>query len=170
MAEWIAVTWIVGYAIFFFHFTLPNNSSFTRVDVWLALPDLLWWNLVPPPDSAPSSWANLWQRADLIAVAAGIWLGSWAIGGLLLRALRIPLAARSVDHLVCACGLGLSAVSLLTLGCGLSGWMSPWLLGGLLTAAVIGELSLCLRGRGSRRAGAEPDNGSARASPSQDRQ
>ena len=152
MAEWIAVAWIVGYALYFYHFNLPNRSSVSRVDVWLALPDLLWWNFVPPPDSAPSSWANLWQRADLIAVAAAIWLGSWAIGGLLLRALRVPLAARSAERLVCACGLGLSAVSLLTLGCGLAGWMSPWLLGSLLIAAVIGEGLFCL----TNRAGAPP--------------
>ena len=166
--EWITVAWIVGYALFFFHFTLPNRSSVSRVDVWLALPDLLWWNFVPPPNSAPSSWSNLWQRADLIAVAAAIWLGSWAIGGLLLRTMKVQLACGSAERNVCACGLGLSVVSLLTLGCGLAGWMSPLLLGSVLAAAVIGELYLCLGGRGSRRAAVELNNGSAGASRSQE--
>ena len=168
MAKWIAVGWIVGYAIFFFHFNLPNRSSVSRVDVWLALPDLLWSNVVTPPDSAPSSWANLWQRADLIAVAAAIWLGSWAIGGLLLRLMKVQMACGSAERNACACGLGLSAVSLLTLGCGLAGWMSPLILGGVLATAVIGELYFCLGRRGSRRAAVELNNGSAGASPSQE--
>ena len=147
-SEWIAVAWIVGYSIFFFHFTLPNsNPPVSRVDVWLELPNLLWSNVVTPPKAAASSWANLSQRLDLFAVAAAIWIGSWAVGGLLLRALRIPLATGSAERLVCACGLGLSAVSLLTLGSGLAGWLSPWLLGGVLAVAAMVEASLCLGGR-----------------------
>lgn len=148
VGEWIAVAWIIGYAVFFFHFTLPNsNPPFRRVDVWLELPEILWSNVVTPPKAPASSWANLSQRLDLFAVAAAIWFGSWAVGGFLLRALRIPLATGSAERLVCACGVGLSAVSLLTLGCGLAGWLSPWLLGGVLVAAVMVEASLCLRGR-----------------------
>lgn len=149
VSEWIAVTWIVGYAAFFFHFTLPNsNPPVSRMDVWWELPVLLWSNVVAPPKAAASSWANLSQRLDLFAVAAAIWLGSWAVGGLLLRAMRIPLATGSAERLVCACGLGVSAVSLLTLGCGLAGWLSPWLLGGALAVAVIIEAALSLGGRG----------------------
>jgi len=144
VSEWIAVAWIVGYAFFFFHFTLPNsNPSVSRVDLWIDLPELLWSNVVAPPKAAASSWKNLSQRFDLFAVAAVIWLGSWAVGGLLLRALRIPLPARSAERFVSACGVGLSAVSLLTLGCGLAGWLSPWLLGGALGAATVYEVWLC---------------------------
>src|SRR5712691_1190393 len=117
---WLAVAWIVGYALFFFSFTLPNSNPIRRVDVWIELPVLLWSNVVGAPEAPPSSWANLTQRLDLIAVAAVIWLGSWAVGSLSLRALRMPLASRSAEQCVCACGVGLSAVSLLTLGCGLA--------------------------------------------------
>ncbi len=171
VADWIVLAWIVGYSAFFFHFTLPNsNPPVSRVDIWLELPDLLWSNVVTPPKAAPSSWAHLSQRLDLFAVAAAIWLGSWAVGGLLLRALRIPLAVGSAERLVCACGLGLSAVSLLTLGCGLAGCLSPWLLGGALTVAAMVEVSLSLRGRGSRRSDDDGQNiGSAGASPSLNR-
>lgn len=144
----IALVWIVGYALFFFHFTLPNsNPPVSRVDVWRELPELLWSNVATPPKAPASSWANLSQRLDLFAVAAVIWLGSWGVGSLLLRALRMPLAARSAERLVCACGVGLSAVSLLTLGCGLAGWLSPWLLGGVLAAAIIVESWLRFRER-----------------------
>lgn len=170
VGEWIAVAWIVGYALYFFHFTLPNsNPPVRRVDVWIDLPDLLWSNVVTPPKAPATGWANLSQRLDLLAVAAAIWLGSWAVGGLLLRALRIPLDVGSAERLVCACGVGLSAVSLLTLGCGVAGWLSPWLLGGVLATAVMGEAWLRQGGRGSRRAGVLPMSGSAGASPSLNR-
>ena len=150
--DWIALLWIVGYSLFFFHFTLPNSNPKTRrVDVWFELPDILWSNVVTPAKFPASSWSNLAQRLDLIAVAAAIWLGSWAVGGLCLRALRIPLAMSSVERIVCACGIGLSAISLLMLGCGLAGWLSPVLLGGLLVAAVLLEGWLCLGGRRSRK-------------------
>ena len=146
--DWIALLWIVGYSLFFFHFTLPNSNPKTgRVDVWLELPEILWSNVVTPANFPASSWANLTQRLDLIAVAAAIWLGSWAVGGLCLRALRIPLAMGSTERIVCACGVGLSAVSLLMLGCGLAGWLSPVLLGGLLVLAILLEGWLCLKGR-----------------------
>ncbi|HLQ44333.1 MAG TPA: hypothetical protein VK137_06370, partial [Planctomycetaceae bacterium] len=117
------MAWIVGYALFFFSFTLPNSNPMRRVDVWIELPDILWSNVVGAPKAPLSSWANLMQRLDLIAVAAAIWLGSWAIGSLSLRALRIPLPSRIAERCVFACGVGLSAVSLLTLGCGLAGWL-----------------------------------------------
>lgn len=150
MAEWLALAWVIGYAVFFFHFTLPNAQEYSRVDLWFELPGLLWANVVTPEMplsssmSPPTSWANLSQRVDLFAVAAAIWLGSWAVGGLLLRALRISLD-RSLERIVFACGLGVSAVSLLMLGCGLAGWMSPWLFGGVLGVALVGKLVLLWR-------------------------
>src|SRR5262245_22948259 len=97
--DWLAVAWIVGYALFFFSFTLPTSSpQMRRLDVWLDLRDVLWFNVVGVPNAPPSSWANLTQRLDLLAVAAAIWLGSWAVGSLALRALRIPLPSRSAER------------------------------------------------------------------------
>lgn len=146
--DWLAVAWLVGYAFFFFSFTLPNSNPPTRrVDIWLELPDILWSNVVNPPKGIVTSWANLGQRLDLIAVAVAIWLGSWAVGSLALRVLRLPLALSSAERGVCACGVGLSLVSLLTLGCGLAGWLSPILLSGLLAGALLCEVALRLRVR-----------------------
>ena len=146
--DWLAVAWLIGYSLFFFSFALPNsNPPVRRVDVWLELPEILWANVVNPPKGIVTSWANLGQRLDLIAVAVAIWLGSWAVGSLALRALRIPLALRSIERSVCACGVGLSLVSLLTLGCGLAGWLSPFLLGGVLAGALLCEVVLHRRER-----------------------
>lgn len=151
--EGFAVVWIVGYLLFFFQFTLPNsNPPVSRVDVALDLPDLLWSNVVTPPNAPPASWKNLGQRADLIAVMLVIWLANWAVGGLILRALRIPLSRSSLEWFVCACGVGASAVSLLTLAFGLAGWMSPGQLGSLLAFAVVAEVALFWRERSTRTA------------------
>ena len=140
---WLAVAWLIGYGVFFFSFTLPNSNPATkRTDIWIELPDILWSNIVTPPKAPPASWANLSQRLDLIAVAAAIWLGSWAVGHLILRAMSLPLAPRCAERCVLACGVGVSVVSLLTLGCGLFGWMSPWPMGGLLAFAFVAELAL----------------------------
>ena len=136
-SDWIAVAWIVGYALFFFHFTLPNsNPPVSRVDVWWELPELLWSNVVTPAKAVTSSWSNLLQRLDLFAVAAAIWLGSWAVGGLLLRALRISLADGSVERLVCACGVGVGYDGNTT-GAGNVNWLSPFT-GALMVNSIAG--------------------------------
>lgn len=140
---WLSITWLIGYSLFFFSFTLPNsNPPVRRVDVWLELPDILWANVVNPPNGVVTSWANLGQRLDLIVVAVAVWLGSWSVGSLMLRAIRIPLELKSIERNVCASGIGLSLVSLLTLGCGLGGYLSPYLLGCLLVGALLGEVAL----------------------------
>lgn len=48
------------------------------------------------------------------------------------------------ERTVFAFGLGLSGLSLLMLGCGLAGWMSRGVFGGLLVACVVGELVIRL--------------------------
>lgn len=139
---WGAVAWLIGYVVYFFSFTLPNSKSVRRVDVWLDLPELLWANLVTPEGSPASSWSHLGQRLDLLVVATAIWVGSWAVGCLSLRAIRLSIPDRSAEHVVFSCGVGLSIVSLLMLSCGLLGWMSPWVMGSILLAATMVEVAL----------------------------
>ncbi len=136
----LALIWLLAFGAFFFSFALPNNPTFHRLDLWRELPELLLANVFTPRDAPASSWANLSQRIDLLLVAAFIWLGAWGAGHLSLRALRLPLASRSLERTVFALGVGISAVSLITLGFGLLGWLSPIGLGGVLVVAVIGEL------------------------------
>jgi hypothetical protein len=154
--EGVAVVWIVGYLLFFFQFTLPNsNPPVSRVDLVLSLPELLWSNIDAPPQAPPASWKNLGQRADLIVVMLAIWLANWAVGRLILRALRMPLRCRSLEWFVISCGVGASAVSLLTLAFGLAGWMSRGLIGSLLALFVVTEFACSWREWSTRTVPAE---------------
>ena len=145
-SAWIAAAWVVGYAVWFYSQTFQYSSpASSRWEVWFRLPELLAANVFAAPGRASGSWANLAQRFDLLAVAAGIWCGAWAVGNLLLRGLRIASRLPQLDGQVFACGLGISAISLITLACGLAGWLSPTCLGGALTGLVLIEIGLRLR-------------------------
>jgi len=133
---WASIAWLIGFLLLFYSFTLPNSQpQLSRVDVWLLLID--------PPQSADaakhSGWRYLPQRFDVMAVAAFIVCGAWVVGRLLMRALRVDARLTHLERCVFSTGLGLAAVSLLTLGCGLAGFLDRRLLGGLLVAALVGE-------------------------------
>jgi 4-amino-4-deoxy-L-arabinose transferase-like glycosyltransferase len=152
---WTAIAWLVGFFIFFNSFTLPNSQPPTsRIDVWRYVPIQLL-NLVDPPDAEnapPSGWRYLPQRLDAIAVAAFVLIGACAAGRLLLRVLRVDSPLTRLERFVFSAGLGLAALSLLTLGSGLAGMLNRWLLGGVLVAAVIAEVAI----RAFRRDGGTP--------------
>ncbi len=141
----LAAGWLVGFLLFFYSFTLPNSQPRTsRSDVWQVLP-ILFLNLVDPlplQNAPPVGWGNLPQRFDLLLVAAIILAGAWALGHLLLRAIKPPLPSRSTERTVFAFGLGLAGLSLLVLGCGLAGWLSRPLLGGVIAVCVVAEAVL----------------------------
>lgn len=140
-----ALLWSLGICGIFYTFTLPNNPQFDRMDIWRRLPELLLANVLPAPnDSAalPSGWQYLPQRFDLIVVAAFILAGAWGLGHLLLRLISPPRPARGAERTVFAFGLGLSGLSLITLGCGLAGWLSRPLLGGGLALLIGTETAL----------------------------
>jgi hypothetical protein len=141
---WTAIAWLIGFLLFFNNFTLPNSRpQLSRGDVWLLLID--------PPQSADgakhSGWQYLPQRFDLIWVAAFVLCGAWAVGRLLIRALGVDARLTHLERFVFSTGLGLAAVSLLTLGCGLAGLLDRRLLGGLLVAAFLGEIACRFRRR-----------------------
>jgi 4-amino-4-deoxy-L-arabinose transferase-like glycosyltransferase len=85
----------------------------------------------------------------LLATAGLILAGAGGLGHLLLRGLRVPLAARSLERSVLAFGLGLSGLSLLTLGCGLAGRLSRPGLGGALALFFVAEAVCRFRERGT---------------------
>jgi 4-amino-4-deoxy-L-arabinose transferase-like glycosyltransferase len=143
LRNWVALIWLIGFVLFFYSFTLPNNPI-RRVDVWLALP-LHFLNLVDPLPNAtatPSGWMYFPQRFDLMLVAGVILAGAWGLGHLVLRWIQPPLPAGCVERTVFAFALGLSGLSLLTLACGLAGALSRALLGGLILACVLAECRL----------------------------
>ena len=146
----VAVAWLLGFFLFFNSLALPNSQGkLTRAEIWQLVP-VLYLNLIDPPevDAPPGSpslqhpdsgWHNVTQRFDIIAVAAVILFAAWAGGRLLLRGLRIDELLTRLERFVFACGLGLSALSLLTLGCGLLGHLNRITIAGVLIAAIAGE-------------------------------
>lgn len=165
----LALGWLLAYAVFFYGFSLPNNPAVSRRDIWLALPELLLANVLPAPPEAnalPSGWCYLPQRFDLMLVAGVILAGAWGLGHLIVRLLS--LAGRKqrsrldrllfAERTVFAFGLGLSGLSLITLGCGLAGWLSRPLLGGLLAVFVAIELGLRLWKRLRRKRVVDPNH------------
>lgn len=124
-----ALVWLMLFFIIFISFTLPNNSSISRWDIVTQLPFLLLDLIDPLPaeNPHPSGWAYFPQRFPLIGIALVILAGAWGLGQLITRLIKVPLAPFSTERTVFAYGVGLSAVSLLTLGGGLLGILSQWL-------------------------------------------
>ncbi len=145
----LAIGWLAAFFVFFYSFTLPNSNPRTsRLDLWQQLPDLYLFTVMPHQsgvqahDDAMSSWANLPQRFDLLLVAAVIMAGAWALGHLLLRLIRVLSANAGLERTVFAFGLGLSALSLITLFLGLAGLLLRPLLCGVLAVSVLTELAI----------------------------
>lgn len=158
----IAAVWLVGFVAFFFCFDLPN-SAVARSDLLLELADPS-----PPDPRHPqaamtrfvrenSGWRFFPQRLDLLFVAGVILAGAWGLGHLTLRRIQPPLPPRCLERTVFAFGIGLSGMSLITLGCGLIGMLSPLLLGSLVATAFAAEL--VSRARDSRLATAQQGPG-----------
>ncbi|WP_339733698.1 hypothetical protein [uncultured Gimesia sp.] len=142
-----ALVWLLLFFITFISFTLPNsNPATSRWDVLTHLPFLLLDLVDPLPveNPHPSGWAYFPQRFPLIGIALVILAGAWGLGQIITRLIKIPLAPFSAERTVFAYGVGLSAVSLLTLGGGLLGILSQWLCYlVLILCAVTGALSAC---------------------------
>ncbi len=150
----LAVAWLFCYGFYFFTFTLPNSHpAVSRLVVWVQLPQILLANVTGEGGGVPSGWSFFPQRFDLLAVALWELAGAWAVGRLLLRMLLPRLNGQEPERTVFAFALGLSALSLTTLACGLAGRLDRWLLGGLMSGAVLAELALC--GWNRRAQGAE---------------
>jgi len=159
----IGLAWLVGFCLFFYSFPLPNNRPLTRLDLWIALPDLF-----PVSQLFSINWSNLAQRADLFGVAALILTGAWGLGHLVLRLIRSPIdfvsgERAAPERTVFAMALGLSGLSLTTLLCGLAGLLYRGLFVTLLAAVIFGELFLRVRDR--RRAGKLPQGSAPESSP-----
>lgn len=142
-----ALIWVLAFLSIFFSLDLPNSGTppVNRRDLWLELPVLLQNCVIQAADATPAGWQFFPQRFPAIGPALLIIVGAVSIGSLLLRLLQIR-REQALEQLVLAYGLGISATSLLTLGCGLlaqtvPGSMSDSVLGGVLvlsTFVVIG--------------------------------
>ena len=99
------------------------------------------------PTALPSGWQYIPQRWDLLLVAGIILIGGWSLGHILLRLIRLPLEIGGVERTVFAIGVGLSALSLITLGCGLAGWLSRGVFLSVILVSLFVECLLRIRGR-----------------------
>jgi hypothetical protein len=140
---WLGLAWLVGFTLFFYSFTLPNDPAHVeRFTILFSLPDLL-------PISAiwSTHWGNLAQRVDLIGIAVLILTGAWGFGELALRIIRPSLERYSAENTFFTMALGMSMVGLLTLFCGLVGLLNRWIFIGLFAAAIAAECLLRIRER-----------------------
>lgn len=122
-----ALIWLLLFFIAFISFTLPNsNPATSRWDVLTHLPYLLLDLVDPLPveNPPPSGWSYFPQRFPLMGIAFVILAGAWGLGQIVTRLIKIPMAPFTAERTVFAYGVGLSGVSLLTLGGGLLGILS----------------------------------------------
>lgn len=125
------IFWLCVFGYFFFRIDLPNSSpTLNRTDVWLELPDLLFYSVVPRPDAPAGGWAYFPQRLPILFVGCWMLAGVWGLGHLLLRIIRLRPHLRPLEKTVFAYGLGMSGVSLLVLGAGLLAQQLPGALSG----------------------------------------
>ncbi|MFT4556517.1 MAG: ArnT family glycosyltransferase [Planctomycetales bacterium] len=125
------IIWLCVFAYFFFRIDLPNSSpTVNRTDVWIELPDLLIYSVIPHPDAPAGGWAYFPQRLPILFVGLWMMAGVWGLGHILLRILGLRTHLRRVEKTVFAFGLGLSGVSLLVLGTGLLAQRVPGTLSG----------------------------------------
>lgn len=133
-----ALFWLAAFIVYFFSFTLPNNPNFSRYGLLLYLDDLYAgiFGLVSAQGEIHSGWQYLTQRFDILLTAGFILTGAWAVGSLCLRLLLPRDAVTSLERFVFSIGIGLSGLSLLTLGAGLCGFLNLWLLGGIILGFI----------------------------------
>lgn len=144
-----AIIWLLVFAFVFFQIDLPNSATYlvNRTDVWLELPDLLLYSVIPHPEAMPGGWSFFPQRLPILFVAGWMLTGVWGLGHLLLRAVGLKNRFRRLEETVFAFGLGISGVSLLVLGAGLLAQRIPEILSGLILgpamlAFALGEFAM----------------------------
>ena len=169
-----ALVWLLAFLTVFFSLDLPNSGTpaVNRRDLWLELPVLLQNCIVQAPDATPAGWQFLPQRLPAIGPAVLIIAGALSLGGLLLRTMRIR-REKALEQLVLAYGLGMSATSLLTLGCGVLAQrlpvaMSDSVLGGVLVLSTLAATGLFGRDRLNTQRASTTDDSSKSAARKND--
>ncbi|OYW24725.1 MAG: hypothetical protein B7Z55_01370 [Planctomycetales bacterium 12-60-4] len=137
--RWIAVGWVWLFLVIFVCQPLPNNGNVRRYEILPVLPFAVMDALDPPaePGSLPRGLIYLGERLPLLGIALVIAVTAWSAGTLLLTWLP-DLRLTSSEQCYFAMLVGLSLVSLLTLGLGLAGWLSAGVFWGMHAALIMG--------------------------------
>ncbi len=134
----VGLAWLIGFCLFFFSYSLPNNQSGeeTRWAIWPVVPDRLLEIVFPGKefDKPSDPLAGLIERLPAIGAALLMFGAASGIGHVALRRLKLDAQWTLPEQVYFAGGIGLSLGSLIILGLGLAGLLSPALLWGLVIA------------------------------------
>lgn len=150
----LAAAWIVIVLAAFVVQDLPNNPAVSRIDVLALLLDDLLGTGDAPPSAVPSGWTFLRQRFPLAAQGALLLTAAWCLGAAMLRGIarRVPLTR--CESFVLQYGLGMAALSLVTLAAGHAGRLDTPV---ILLPSLVALIGL-LVDRGSRKHASPPED------------
>lgn len=162
LAVTLVIVGVLAYLLYFFSLKLPNahvpgteGKKISRLDIWqLSIPGFV------PGNSCLASQAlvkladvsHLSERVPIVGYAIFIVAAGFGVGAALLRLLNVisdrdrdqsgadtpnPCVWSKPERLVVAYGIGMSLLSLTTLGLGLAGWMNRGAVIVLLGVAVL---------------------------------
>jgi Dolichyl-phosphate-mannose-protein mannosyltransferase len=136
--------WLIIFFVIFFSQILPNaGNNFTRFKVWTVL-DQIYLNIFFPSAeiAANSGWRYFPQRLDIILIAIIIYAAAWGAGNLILRAINWNAPKNFAEKTVIVFGLGLSALSLFTLGMGKIGFLNATAFYTIFIIVILSEIWL----------------------------
>lgn len=143
LLPFLGTAWLIVFFMLFFTSDLPNASvgdqTVSRLTIIQLLPELIWSNFVPNSGPmVPSGWKYLLQRGPILAYAGFMLIGILCAGRIVMRLLsRTWLPWAEFNSL--AAGLGMSAISLMTLAFGLAGHLQQTLFFTTITIFIVAE-------------------------------
>lgn len=139
----VGCVWVLLFCGAFF-FAPMQYTSAARWQLWPEIPFRLM-DLLPGIDGdtdIPSGWSYFPPRQWLLLGAAFILASGWSLGQFTLRMLKLSEVGTKLERHVLATTIGYALLSLTTLGLGLGGLLSTWLVRGLLAVPMLVELVL----------------------------
>ncbi|HSG70376.1 MAG TPA: glycosyltransferase family 39 protein [Planctomycetaceae bacterium] len=144
-----AALWIGLFFVWFFTRPLPNQTEYSRLELWEEVPLLLTDFLPhkPEPGSVPSGWEFFPQRIELIAWSTLVIAGVWGIGNLMLRLIGLVEQVDPIERRVLSIAAGASIWSTLVLILGLAGAFSRTSFIAILATSFVIAVACSFRGR-----------------------
>ncbi len=141
----LACAWLIGYVAVFLLMPAKDATETPRGEYLLV-------SLLRPDDLVAAwfrgvTWDSLGERLWILFVASGILGGATSVGWLILRLLRVDRVVTRLEMTLLAIGVGMNAVSIITLALGLAGRLRADLfLGGGIAAGIAAAAMRRFRG------------------------